>query len=147
MKKLLFGTIILLAFNGAILITQMSCKKEATAQTNPPPGNENGLKQLNKILFVKTLNATNQATITGEIWMCDLDGSRPTKVNVTVPDGSCIVSAKLSPDGETIIFSTVVRQDSAQEGGVYSCKADGSSVKKIMRGYLADGLIQVQGVY
>ena len=145
MKKLLLGTLVLLAFNGAILITQISCKKEATAQTNPPPSD--GLKQLNKLLFVKTLNANNSATATGEVWLSEIDGTKPTKVNIVVPDGSRIVSAKLSPDGKTIIFGTIVRNDTAQEGGVYSCSVDGSNVKKLMKGDLAGGLIQIEGIY
>ena len=58
--------------------------------------------------------------------------------------------AKLSPDGKIIVFSTLLNTiggaNTWSDGGIYSCNADGSNVKKIMDPS-ADGYKSLQGVY
>lgn len=143
MKRILLGTIILLAFNAAIVITQMSCNKEAVAQI----ANPNSLAQLDKILYLKTVNANDPAAVRGEIWTCDLDGNNKTRLNVVVPDGYRVVTARLSPDGKKIVFAVQIRLTVSQECAIYTCNIDGTTLLKIAEGNLTDGLFDLQGAY
>lgn len=68
MKKLLMGSLALTLFSISIIIFQMSCKKDATAQTN----NTSGIIQLNKILYSKNPTGTSG---NGEIWTANYDGT------------------------------------------------------------------------
>lgn len=130
MKKLLLGTIVLLAFNAAIIITQMSCKKEAQAES-PTPGGP-ALKQLNVVLYSKITSGTNRVY---EYWMTNLDTGQKRKIPVTLPDGKFPGDeATLTPDGLTLIFDTSIKgtDGSTKDGGIYSCKLDGSNLKMIV---------------
>jgi hypothetical protein len=145
MKKLLLGTVVLLAFNAAVILTQMSCKKEAKAEPAPTGAT---ITQLDQILYLKHFTADRYLA---EIWISKLDGSNNHKVNLALPSNMRVSDeAKLSPDGKIIVFSTLLNTTGGAntwgDGGIYTCNVDGSNVKKIMEPS-ADGYPSLQGVY
>ena len=116
MKKLLMGAIVLSCFAIAMSIFQMSCQKDATAQTGTnytlPPATTsilggvivgNGLSvtssgvlsiasggstiQVNKVIFRKVLFSSGGLPLGEEIWVCNYDGTGAAKVNITLPTG------------------------------------------------------------
>lgn len=149
MKKLLLGTVVLLAFNAAVIITQMSCKKEAQAETPITPGNT--LKQLDLVLYMNALMTPDRRTY-NEIWTCKLDGSNKTKLSITLPANIIIGDeASLTPDGKTVVFSSyeVVTQSpyNTKDGGLYTCNAEGGTAKKIVDGNTIGSYTTLQGAY
>lgn len=146
MKKLLLGTIVLLAFNAAVILTQMSCKKEAQAET--PIAGTPTLKQLDLILYFNNIKSNNGPNQT-ELWIAKLDGSDAHKVNIKLPDGvSFHDGARLSPDGKTIVFDTFqVIDNFAGDAGIFSCNVDGSNLKKIIATNPTTAYNYLQGVY
>lgn len=145
MKKLLLGTLVLLAFNAAVILTQMSCNKDAKAEPAPTGTT---LTQLNQILYVKHFNADRYMA---EIWISKLDGSNNHKVNLTLPANMRVGDdAKLTPDGKTIVFGAMLNTTGGvntwSDAGIYTCNVDGSNVKKIMD-LSADGYMSLQGAY
>jgi hypothetical protein len=135
MKKILMSSVVLTVFSISILIFQMSCKKDANAQTG-----SNVPTQLNKIIYTKRLTST-----TAEIWIANYDGTNQTKVNIVVPAGIMLANARLSPDGQTIFFEGV--NTSTFLNDIYSCKIDGSNVQKIVDGSTATQGILLGGAY
>ena len=138
MKKILLGTLVLLAFNAAVIITQMSCKKDAKADT-PITGTPT-LKQLDLVLYINYLKNPDN-TSTGEIWTCKYDGGNKTKLNITLPANIRIGDhASLTPDGKIVIFDVyeVVSKSpdpyKTKDGGIYTCSVDGGTAKKIVDG-------------
>ena len=71
MKKLLLSSIILLLFSSSILIFQVSCQKEAKADTN-------NITQQNKIIYIKAILASNE----NEIWTANIHTPQCTDWNV-----------------------------------------------------------------
>lgn len=132
MKKLFLGTLVLLAFNAAVILTQMSCKKDAQAET-PITGTPT-LKQLDLVLYMNALMTPDRRTY-NEVWTCKLDGSSKTKLNIALP-ASIIIGddASLTPDGKTVVFSTyeVITQSpyNTKDGGLYTCSIDVVQPKK-----------------
>ena len=129
MKKLFFGSLALLLFSVSILIFQLSCSKNATAD---PMGTGNG--QVNKIIYYKALPAVSGY---GEMWIAGYDGSNASKINISLPAGFTLVTdggPKLSPDGQTLFF--VVRETSGVivKFHIYSSGIDGSNPHKIIEG-------------
>ncbi|MEI3801657.1 hypothetical protein SAMN05660461_3947 [Chitinophaga ginsengisegetis] len=145
MKKLLLGTVALLAFNAAVIITQMSCKKEANAET---PVTGTTLRQLDIVLYINYVK-TGPGTTASEIWICKLDGSNKHKINVTLPPNIVVGDeASLTPDGQTVVFSTYeMSGTSGKDGGIYTCKTDGTNAKKIVDGNTDGNYVTVQGAY
>lgn len=135
MKKLLMGAIVLSCFAIALTLFQMSCKKDATAQTG------SSATQLNKVIFVKSLFVNGSYTGVCEIWTCNYDGTGVAKVNITLPSGvyySDGMIPAMSPNGQKIFFtaSTLTGNTSSGNtpfyGDLYSCNSDGTSVTKIV---------------
>ncbi|MCB0509036.1 MAG: hypothetical protein KDD21_12135 [Bacteroidetes bacterium] len=121
MKKLLLSSIILLLFSSSILIFQVSCQKEAKADTN-------NITQQNKIIYIKAILASNE----NEIWTANIDGTNQQRVAINFPanyeledDGGSIT---LTPDNQKIIFAMSVNNVRQ----VYSCNIDGSNLTKII---------------
>jgi hypothetical protein len=161
MKKLILGSAALTLFSISILIFQISCKKDAVAQTTtytlPPAttstlggiivGNglsvtsngtlsvnstSGGLTQLNKIIYTKLNTAIAQKF---EIWTANYDGTNQTKVNITMPTGfQCAGDGevKLSPNGQKIFFTSL--QPSASATHIFTCNIDGTGLTKIIDG-------------
>lgn len=144
MKKLLLGTLVLLAFNAAIIITQMSCKKEAQAETP--------VVRPSLVLYITyAKNADN--TPTGEIWACLLDGTNKKKLNITLPENIRIGDrASLTLDQRTVVFDTyeIVSTNpyKAKDGGIYTCSTSGGTAQKIVDGNAVDNYYNtLQGAY
>ncbi len=153
MKKLLMGSAVLTLFSISIIIFQMSCKKDATAQTSgtnytlPTATTSslggiivgNGLSvtssgilsaisvnsQQNKLIFKKIVGSTS------EIWTANYDGTNSTKVNISLPSGvvfSDDMNPIVSPNGLKIFFTA----GNVFNGDIYSSNIDGTSVLKIV---------------
>ncbi|HTD40053.1 MAG TPA: hypothetical protein VK671_05495 [Mucilaginibacter sp.] len=153
MKKILLTTIVLLAFTVSILLFQMSCKKEANAQSTSyiltpattsklggviPDGTTisvdgngkistvNAGSQQNKILYTIDESSTSRTA-----WTANSDGTSPQKINIVLPAGKMINGiTALSPDHKTIYFTTVTTTAPyAVEN--YTCSIDGSNLQKL----------------
>lgn len=139
MKKILLSTVVLLAFSLSIIIFQVSCKKEATAQSS----------QTSSLgVFLYTIH--NDNTLTTEYYIANNDGTNSKKVIINLPTGLKIASynsARLTPDGKTIIFSAV---NSAIKTFIYSTSIDGTNLKRIVDGTSNTGVgiyLEVLGTY
>ncbi len=162
MKKLFFGSIALTVFSISMVVFQMSCKKEAVAQSNSnytlPTATTSTLGGViigsglnvtsNGTLSVNTLaggglqqlgkilyqryNETTQP-ISEEYWTANYDGTNQAKIPITLPAGLTISNgAFLSPDGQFLIFGV---GDVVYKGigtRIYKCKLDGSGLSKIV---------------
>lgn len=174
MKNLLMSTIVLIAFSLAILIFQISCKKDVNAQTSSnyalPIATSStlggiivgsGLSVTNS--GVVSVNASSSTTQVGkvifkkiskagsEIWLCNYDGTNPSKVNITLPTGCYFandMTPMMSPDGKKIFFTAGFSGNmSATESDVmFVCNTDGTSVVKILEAG-AGVTMQVGGAY
>ena len=125
MKKLLLSSIILLLFSCSILLFQVSCQKEANAQTN-----SNGIIQSNKILYAVGYQGgpgvVNSAA--KEYWIMNYDGTNATKIPLTFDSNfSYTMYPKISPDGKTIFFSA----SSSYKAYLYSCSVDGTNLRTL----------------
>lgn len=127
MKKLLLSSIVLLIFSIAILLFQLSCKKDSFAQSST-----DSLSQLNKIIYVYRPSHTES-----EVWTANYDGSGKTKINITMPGSTYQVwtTPKLSPNGKIIFLDLIDR--SVDKVHIYSCNLDGSNMTKLVDGSTA----------
>lgn len=126
MKKIVLSTIVLLSFSLSILLFQISCKKEAKAES-PVTGTT-----LNILVFTKSFPSVDYKW---EIWTANYDGSNQKKVNLQLPSGVALdgLSPTLSPDGKTIFFNVLGAPKGNLDGSdIYSCNIDGSNVKKVI---------------
>lgn len=128
MKKLFLGTVILLGFNVAIILTQVSCQKEASAQVD-----NGGIKSANLVLFYK--NATK------ELWIANIDGTNQHKIPITMATGYEVGYGRLSADGKTVIFERY-KTITGENAGIYSCSIDGSNLKMIVAENSNESLLQ-----
>jgi len=137
MKKIFLGSVVLLMFSCAIVIFQISCKKDAFAQTT---------NTTNKILLLK--NAIGSYDGPYETWIADADGSNQVQVIVNV-QGWRLLPAKLSPDGSKIFFhgtdsatlSTLPRSE------IFTSNIDGSNIQQITNDNISGksvGLVDVK---
>ncbi len=171
MKKLLLGSASLCLFSLSIMLFQMSCKKDATAQTTnnsnnyilPPAttttlggvvvgnglsvtGNgtlsTDGIMQLNKIL----VQFRNTTTASGEIWIANYDGSNYHKVNIVLPAGIEIQQdGRMSPDGQKIFFGA--SSTAGVINYIYSCNVDGTNVQQLLTANSNQEDFRVTGAY
>jgi len=170
MKKILLSSAVLTLFSISILIFQLSCKKDAIAQSATPyvlpaatttslggviagsglsvtangtlsvTPGTGGLTQQNIILYITNETSTN----TYEYWMANLDGTNKHKVNITL--GANIVlrdEARLTPDGTKIIFTA--ENTTTGIDAVYSVAIAGGAPTKIIDG-TATARIALNGV-
>jgi hypothetical protein len=159
MKKLLLSSAALILFSISILIFQISCKKDAVAQsggayilpvaTTTTLGGviagsglsvasngtlsvmpvSGGLTQQNIIFYIKNISADNSF----EYWLANLDGTNQHKINITL--GANVVlrdEARLSPDGTRIIFTA--ENTSSNIDAIYSVAVTGGAATKIIDG-------------
>jgi hypothetical protein len=173
MKKLLMGSAALTLFSISIVIFQMSCKKDATAQTG---GTSYTLpaattSTLGGIIVGSGLSVTTNGTISvnnnssgtvqlnkilysknptgtagsNEIWSANYDGTNQTKINVSLPAGFGISGfARLSPDGQKVFFG--VKENSINRVHIYSCKIDGTNAIRVIDGTNTFGM-DIEGAY
>jgi hypothetical protein len=174
MKKLFLGSIALTTFSISILLFQVSCKKEAKAQTNSnnyltpattttlggiivgsglsvtsngtlSVNSTGGTTQLNKIIFGKLV--TGGGAI--EIWTMNYDGSNQTKINIVMPTGEVVndLNPKLSPDGTKVVFLGTTTASTNNDDDIYTCNIDGSNVTKIYDMPVGTGHTGIGGAY
>jgi hypothetical protein len=159
MKKILLSTIVLSAFSVSILLFQISCKKDAVAQSTSytlpvattttlggvkPDGTSIKIDASGTISAVTSTNNSANIVIYAktvgtetEIWKVNIDGSQNQKINIVLPaqivlnvnDGG---SFKLNRDASKLIFQA--SNTSTNLGELYSCNIDGSTVTKIVSG-------------
>jgi tricorn protease-like protein len=141
MKKLLLGAIALIAFSASLIITQISCQKDASAQI------ATGFTPPNLIVMLKLFNANDASTFRSEIWIAGIDGTGQSKVNVAIPSNEGITAARLNSDGTKVIFKTVIKGDVNQAGNVYACAKDGTNLTKIIDGSAGESIINLEGAY
>lgn len=147
MKKLLYSSIVLLLFSTSILLFQISCQKDAEANSQEDTSSTS--QQLNKLVF-KKLSWPSQKIIS-EIWIVNYDGSNATKVNITLPNEVVFSTAMIpvmSPDGKKIFFTAGPKADQGSNGyygDLYSCDINGTNVTKIIS--KAGGDIILGGAY
>jgi len=158
MRKLLLGSIALMTFAIAIILIQISCKKEAVAQSNGNTGSNYILKPattsaLGGVIIGNGLSIAGDGTLSvnnneanyggsaqlnlilyshnGELWTANIDGTNQTKIPITLPTGITVLdNAHLSPDGKKVIFD--VNGQTQQGAAIYSCNIDGSNLTKIV---------------
>ena len=174
MKKLLMSSVVLIAFSLAIIVFQMSCQKEASAQTGTnytlpiaststlggvivgsglsvtssgviSVNNSSPTAQVGKVIFKKISKASS------EIWLCNYDGTNSNKVNITLPSNwyfSDDMTPMMSPDGKKIFFTAgYLRANTIIESDVlFVCNNDGTSVIKILEAG-AGITMQIGGAY
>jgi hypothetical protein len=123
MKKLFMGSIVLTMFSIAIILFQLSCKKDVNAQTS---GGTTSLKQLNKIIY-QTITSGYSA-----IWTANYDGTNQTKINIIMPSaiGDHIGDPKLSPDGQTVFIDAW--DSTSNQYYIYTCSITGGNVQQIV---------------
>jgi hypothetical protein len=126
MKKIFIGSIVLMGFNVAIILTQMSCKKEASAQVA-------NTVAANLILFYKS-NVQ-------ELWLSNVDGSNQHKIPIVLANGLRPGEGRLTADGKSVVFEVFTASTGANDG-IYSCTLDGGSLKKIVSSGADELLLQ-----
>lgn len=142
MKKLLQAGIALLLFSVSLAILQSSCSK-SKAQTT-----QNGLMQLNKILYTRQVFGSSFNTI--EIWSANYDGSNATQIPITLPANVELstmnqkATPRLSPDGQTLFF--VGYNSATNLWSVYSCNSTGGQAHEIIPSSTR-ALLEVYGAY
>ena len=145
MKKIFYGSVVLCMFAISITLVEISCQKSMSQSPNPNPGDENG----NVILYAKTdevkisvVTQTDTGAYTSyihyyqcEYYRSDLNGGNEIKIPIVVPDNLYVgVGAKLTIDGNTIVFNVYTKPTSDQTPGqcyVYACSLDGTNLKKV----------------
>lgn len=149
MKKLLMSSLVLTVFSISMLLFQLSCKKDATAQTTP-----SGVTQRNIIAYTKNIRSGSitSNTFTSEIWLANIDGTNQRKIPISVPLARGVQDAKLTPDGNSIIFTASFTIPSGYSYlNIYSCSMDGNNVKKLVDGSYTDfynsQAVNLDGVY
>jgi len=122
MKKIILSSAVLLLFSISIMIFQISCQKEADADTNGISAT-----QLNKVIYSKTRSNVP------EIWVCNYNGTGAAKVNVILPNGVVFfegLTPVMSPDGKKIFFAAGPPYTQGAKisylSDLYSCNADGT---------------------
>lgn len=130
------GSIAILCFSIAISIFQISCEKEAIAQSSSTT------QQQGKIIFSKYLITNTIGS--SEIWTANYDGSNQTKIPITIPAGMEIEgNIGLSPDGQTLFFAIW----DGSKSSLYKCKIDGSGLTKIVSNTSSNVDVEMQVAY
>jgi Tol biopolymer transport system component len=125
MKKLLMGSISLCLFSLAMILFQMSCKKDVVAQAS------SASTQINKIVYYKYSASTDAV----QIYTAKYDGTAKTLVNISLPTGIEFDEdyvPKLSPDGTKVFFTTLHRGASSNVRDIYVANIDGTNLTKII---------------
>jgi len=112
-------------FSLSMLVFQMSCKKEANAQTTT-------LTQTDLILYHKYISGSSGVS-THEYWVCLKDGSN--KRQIMVPSTMYVRDSKMTvlEDKNSVIFSGTVGSTTGV-AEIYTMNIDGSNLQKIVNG-------------
>ena len=123
MKTLLKSSILLLFFSFSLLVFNLSCKKESTAQNT-----STSIQNLGILVFTKVNGKTN------EFWTSKYDGTGQTKITVSsFPTTGEIweESIKIAPDGKKFFFYGITKSTDISSS-IFSCNADGTGVTKLV---------------
>lgn len=122
MKTLLKSSILLLFFSFSLLVFNLSCKKESTAQNT-----STSIQNLGILVFTKVNGKVN------EFWTSKYDGTGQTKITVSsLPNGEIWKeSIKISPDGKKFFFNGITKSTDISSS-IYSCNADGTGLTKLV---------------
>lgn len=124
MKQLIKSTLVLMLFSASVLLFNLSCEKEADAQTTTPSTTP---QNVGIILFSKSGDKFN------EIWLAKYDGSAQAKVTIAgLPSNADVdrSTMKISPDGKKLFFNVFLPSGNIQN--LYTCNVDGSGLTKII---------------
>ena len=127
MKTLLRSSILLLFFSFSLLVFNLSCKKESTAQNT-----STSTQNLGILVFSKLGDKTN------EFWTSKYDGTSQTKITISLssfPSTTEILntSVKISPDGTKFFFILNTNPNNPNNyDALYSCNANGTGVTKLV---------------
>jgi hypothetical protein len=120
MKTLLKSSILLLFFSFSLLVFNLSCKKESTAQNTTT-----SIQNLGILVFAKGDDKVN------EFWTSKYDGSGQIKIAVSsLPVNGEIAkeTIHISPDGKKFFFNAYTNTSSS----IYSCNTDGTGLTKLV---------------
>jgi len=123
MKTLLKSSILLLLFSFSLLVFNLSCKKESTAQNT-----STSIQNLGILVFAKATDKAN------EFWTSKYDGTGQTKITVSsLPSTGEIwkESIHISPDGKKFFFNGITKSTDISSS-IYSCNADGTGLTKLV---------------
>lgn len=126
MKNFFKTSLYLAAFAFAGIMFQISCSNsDEAAQANAS----------GKIIY--TLKDAGEVQ---SIWTCDLDGSNQAQIPITLPAGKRFyrlmgtadhTNAKLSPDGQTVVFTLQNIGDNS--AFIYSCDISGENMQELVQ--------------
>jgi hypothetical protein len=123
MKTLLKSSILLLFFSFSLLVFNLSCNKESTAQNT-----STSIQNLGILVFAKGGDKAN------EFWTSKYDGSGQIKITVSsLPNTGEIFkeSIKISPDGKKFFFNGITNPTNTFSS-IYSCNIDGTGLIKLV---------------
>jgi len=145
----------------SILIFQISCSKNASAQTNTSTTvldktliSKNVITQISGSTVTDSLGRILPAYVySTEFYTIKNDGTNLTKINITMPSGFLLMPyGYLSPDGKKIIFTAskisysnynynrgdgrIIYYGDPNTMSIYSASIDGSNLIKIIDTYI-----------
>lgn len=129
MKKLLLSSTVLFLFSASILIFQVSCKKEANADTQQKTSTE----QEKIVLLRKYENGTLS------LYTVKIDGTNLKKLSLSFPSNVKLydIEAKITADGKQIVFTGEFTYNDNDSFNIrsytttYTCDIDGHNLKEI----------------
>ncbi len=139
MKKLLMGSISLCLFSLAMILFQMSCKKDVVAQAS------SASTQINKIVYYRW----NDSAGALQIWTAKYDGTAKTLINISLPTGMEFdddTLPKLSPDGTKVFFTSLTPNVGNTDRDIYVVNIDGTNLTKIIDA-TGDDEVAIGGAY
>ena len=124
MKTLLKSSILLLFFSFSLLVFNLSCKKESTAQNT-----STSIQNLGILVFTKIEDKEKNV-----FWTSKYDGTGQTKITVSsFPTTGEIwrESIKISPDGKKFFFYGITKSTDISSS-IFSCNSDGTGLTKLV---------------
>jgi hypothetical protein len=161
MRKIILTTIVLFVFSLSIIMFQLSCKKDAQAQTSGyillpattsklggviPDGStisvdaagkisaiNTSVAQQNKIMYLLYEGDTpgTNTAIYG-VYTANYDGTDAQKVNITLPSGVVLNDGTLSLSPDHKTIFFSTNTVSTNELDIYACNFDGSNPHKVI---------------
>jgi hypothetical protein len=127
MKTIIKSSILLLLFSFSLLVFNLSCKKESTAQNT-----STNTQNLGILVFSKDGDKKN------EFWTSKYDGSGQTKITISLSSFPSTTEfskdiIRVSPDGKKFFFIANINPTvTSNSDAIYSCNADGTGVTKVV---------------
>ncbi|WP_298223880.1 hypothetical protein [Flavobacterium sp.] len=125
MKNLFKTTLYVCVFALAGILFQISCSNSDNASKAIVPSS--------KILYTQYDSVNGFA-----IWYCNLDGTNPTQIPITLPTGTTYQNAnsnafvRFSPDGQKVLFVVNYSNGSTYTNKIFSCNLDGTELQPVI---------------